>query len=87
MEGTKAEPPGPRSTTSRVPASVPSLVQSSAPWASSVAWKNSRLPAVVISWGSEESEPVRMSLTSAVPASVPSVFHNSMPWAGSVAAK
>jgi hypothetical protein len=73
------------SLTMIVPASDPSLFQSSRPCVPSVPEKNRVSPTFV---SLETPEPSGlMSLTMTVPASVPSLFHSSRPWVPSSAAK
>ena len=77
--------PGTKSLTNTVPASVPSLFQSSVPVSGvnagkiiSFAFKFIRLPLFT----AEADDVVLISFTCLVFAVVPSVFHNSMPPAG-----
>jgi len=71
--------------TSEVPAAVPLLFQSSAPFVPSSAWKKTRPFALVKPFGFELPEPVRMSRTSVVPGAVPSLFQSSVPFTLSLA--
>ena len=65
----------------RVPAAVPSLVQSSVPWTPSFAVKRIFFPKATKFVGWEESYGL-MSLTSTVPSGVPSDFQSSLPTQG-----
>ena len=81
----KNEPPVPgmMSFTKAVPAGVPSLFQSSRPFTSSSATKNS-VPFTSISSMSVEAALLALvSLTSTVPPTVPSLFQSSGPFTGS----
>src|SRR6266571_2584751 len=72
--------PGLMSSTSIVPAAVPSDVHSSWPWAEpSVAEKNTAEPSTIGGPIDEPPGPGLMSSTSIVPAAVPLEFHNSRP--------
>src|SRR5262245_20783293 len=73
--------PGPElmSFTRSVPASVPSLVQSSVPDPGVDARKNNRLLNTTSPEGLDPPAPGLMSLTRVVPSAVPSVRHNSVP--------
>ena len=71
--------PGLMSSTSTVPAAVPSLFHSSTPLVPSLAVKKSVPFTFVSDRGLESPLPARMSLTSTVPAAVPSLFHSSTP--------
>ncbi len=66
------------SFTSTVPAAVPSVFQSSAPFTPSLAWKY-RTPLRTVKPYGQELAPaaVLMSFTSTVPAAVPSLFQSS----------
>ena len=77
------------SLTRTVPASVPSLFHSSAPWSPSSAAKNSVPFTAVRLSGPYDSRTGSglMSLTRTVPAAVPSLFHSSAPCAPSLAVK
>jgi hypothetical protein len=86
-DGVDDEGPGARSCTSTVPASVPSLVQSSTPVAGWYAAKYRRPLATASAAGTEPPGPGTMSFTITVPAVVPSVRHSSTPCATSLAAK
>ncbi len=83
-----AEPAEPTATsrTSRVPARVPSVRQSSVPCTPSVAEKYTTPSMRVSPSGSELAVPSRMSSIIAVPDGVPSDRHSSLPWTPSVAA-
>ena len=73
-----------------MPAAVPSLFQSAAPFTPSSAMKNNALPTPASSAGSVSIElalPEAMSTTIAVPAAVPSLFQSSRPCTPSFAAK
>ena len=74
------------SLTSTVPASVPSLFQSSDPFVASLAVKNS-VPFTFVRYvgDTNSSAAGQMSLTSTVPARVPSLFQSSYPCVASVA--
>src|SRR5262245_16634042 len=75
------------SLTSIVPPSLPSLVQSSAPFVPSSARKK-RVPSTSAEVRTlDDREPGRMSLTITVPALVPSVFQSSLPCVPSLAPK
>src|SRR5436190_2037797 len=67
------------SLTSTVPASVPSLFQSSVPVPESEAVKKSVPPTAVRAAGDDELFPDTMSLTSTVPSGVPSLRQSSLP--------
>ena len=73
--------------TSRVPASVPSLLHSSVPVSGRKAAKNRILPTRVSESGEDEPAPGTMSLTRAVPSALPSLFHSSRPAPGVEAVK
>ena len=77
--------PGLMSSTSVVPADVPSLFQSSTPWVPSFAVKKAVLPTAVMLLGYEPIEPGSMSLTIPVPLAVPSLLKISYPPLGSKA--
>ena len=75
------------SVTRMVPASVPSLFQSSWPFVPSLAEKYRVPPTAVRLPGEELAAPGLMSLTMTVPATVPSLFHSSWPLVASLARK
>src|SRR6266568_6678282 len=78
--------PGLMSSTSIVPAAVPSDVHSSWPWAEpSVAEKNTAEPSTIGGPIDEPPGPGLMSSTSIVPAAVPSEVHSSAPFVPSLA--
>src|SRR6266581_4799803 len=68
------------SSTSIVPAAVPSDVHSSAPFVPSLAENSSEVPNAPSESGLELSEPGAMSFTSTVPEELPFDFHSSRPW-------
>ncbi len=74
------------SSTSTVPAAVPSVFHSSVP-VTVKAEKKTVSPTTVSSAGTDEPRPGLMSLTSTVPAAVPSLFHSSEPMRPIVLAK
>src|SRR5262245_36768926 len=67
------------SATMRVPAAVPSLCHSSAPWTPSLAEKYSVPLTLVRDVGYDPTLPGLISLTMSVPAVVPLLFHSSVP--------
>src|SRR5205085_2230731 len=75
------------SLTMRVPALVPSDVQSSPPCEPSLAKKKSRPPDGVRNRGPDPPDPLLISATICVPAALPLDFHSSNPCTPSLAAK
>src|SRR5438105_8211359 len=80
MKSSGKDPPLPEliSSTMNVPAGVPLLIQSSAPFVPSLAWKY-RLPLMAVRNEGPELPLGLISLKREVPASEPSLLHNSKP--------